>query len=121
MNKVILMGRLVRKETKEIGKKGNEHILSNISIAVDKFVNGENKAEFFNITLWDKKADFVEKYVEKGKRILIEGFLTIENYTDKDGKNHNVTKIIAEKVEFADGKSAKTEVQKEDVPDELPF
>jgi single-strand DNA-binding protein len=117
MNKVILMGRLVKKETKQIGKKGNEHILSNICIAVDKFVNGENKAEFYNITLWDKKADFVEKYVEKGKRILIEGFLAIENYTDKDGKNHNITKIIGEKVEFADGKSAKTE----ETTDELPF
>lgn len=119
MNKVILMGRLVKKDTKEIGKKGNEHILSNICIAVDKFVNGEKQSEFYNITLWDKKADFIEKYVEIGKRILVEGFLTIENYKDKEEKNHSVVKIVGTIVEFADG-NTKKENKQEDLED-LPF
>lgn len=122
MNKVILMGRLVKKDTREIGKKGNEHVLTNTCIAVDKFVNGEKQSEFYNITFWDKKADFIEKYVEIGKRILIEGFLTIENFKDIEEKNHRVLKIVGTTVEFADGNSKK-ENKQEDLEDleDLPF
>ena len=107
MNKVILMGRVAKKESKKVGK---EHIVCNVSIAMN---NLKGEAEFYDVVLWDRKADFVEKYIEKGKRVLIEGYLTKENYTDKDGKNHSITKIIGTNIEFAD---AKTENK-----DELPF
>jgi single-strand DNA-binding protein len=119
MNKVLLMGRLVKKDFKEIGKK-EKHLVGNICIAVDKLVNGEKTSEFYNITAWDKKADFVDKYVEVGKRILIEGFLTIEEYEDKDKAKHKVTKIVATGIEFADSFSKKEE-NKQDDTDELPY
>jgi single-strand DNA-binding protein len=116
MNKVILMGRLVKKDTKTIGKK-KDHLVSNICIAVDKFVDGEKESEFFNITVWDKKADFIETYVNVGKRILVEGYLQIDEYEDEDENKHRVTKIIATSIEFAD----KFDKKEDDDDDDLPF
>lgn len=107
MNKVILLGRVSNKDTRKVGK---DHLVTNLGIAIN---NLKGEAEFFNVTLWDKKADFTEKYIEKGKRVLIEGYLTKEKYTDKDGKTMELTKIVGTNIEFADGKTEK--------PDELPF
>ena len=118
MNKVFLMGRLVKKESRTTGKK-KEHIVNNFCIAIDKIVNDEKQTEFFNIVAWDKKADFIEKYIEVGKRVLVGGFLTIEEYEDKEKLKHKVTKIVATDIEFADGFTKKEESKEEQ--DELPF
>ena len=123
MNKVILMGRLVKKESKTIGKK-KEHIVNNFCIAIDKLVNDEKQTEFFNLVAWDKKADFIEKYIEIGKRMLVEGYLTIDEYEDEEEKKHKITKIVATSIEFADGFTKKEETKKakkQDDEDELPF
>lgn len=119
MNKVLLMGRLVKKESKTIGKK-KEHIVNNFCIAIDKMVNEEKQTDFFNIVAWDKKADFIEKYIEVGKRVLVEGYLTIDEYEDEEKKKHKITKIVATSIEFADGFTKKEEVKK-DEKDELPW
>ena len=119
MNKVLLMGRLVKKESKAIGKK-KEHIVNNFCIAIDKMVNEEKQTDFFNIVAWDKKADFIEKYIEVGKRVLVEGYLTIDEYVDEEMKKHKITKIVATSIEFADGFTKKEEVKK-DEKDELPW
>ena len=121
MNRVILLGRLTKKDFKEIGEKKDKHIIGNLCLAVDKMEKGEKVSDFFYITVWDKKAEFVDNYIEIGKRILLEGYLTVDEYVDSEDKKHKITKIVGTNIEFADSKSEKTEKKKDESEDELPF
>ena len=96
-NKVQLIGNLGNAPeiiTLDSGKK-----LAKFSIATNevyKNAQGEKVTEtqWHNLIAWNKTAEIVEKYVEKGKEIAIEGKLTSRSYDDKDGNKHYVTEIV---------------------------
>jgi single-strand DNA-binding protein len=105
MNKVLLMGRLVKDpETRQAG----ETTVTRFSIAVDRRfkTEGGQAADFPSIVAFGKTADFISKYFYKGMKIGIEGRLQTGSYTDKDGVKHYTTDVIAEAVEFAESKKA---------------
>ena len=117
MNKVIMMGRLAKEpEVKEVGKEKKK--VASIVLAVPRQSNKED-ADFFNCLLWDKKAEVAEKYLNKGTRILIEGYLQTDSYKDKEGNTKYMTRIIVTNLEFADSK--KNEITQEETTDDLPF
>lgn len=103
MNKVILIGRLVKNpEIKELGKNKK---VCNFSLAVPKrFVKKgeERQADFLNIVAWDNVSDFCSKYFKKGQQVGIVGRIETGSYDDKDGKKVFTTHIIADEVYFAD-------------------
>jgi single-strand DNA-binding protein len=96
-NKVQLIGNLGNAPeiiTLDSGKK-----LAKFSIATNevyKNAQGEKVTEtqWHNLIAWNKTAEIVEKYVEKGKEIAIEGKLTSRSYDDKDGNKRYVTEIV---------------------------
>jgi single-strand DNA-binding protein len=53
------------------------------------------ETEWHNISVWGKQAEVVEKYVEKGTQLYIEGRIKTEKYTAKDGTEKYMTRIIA--------------------------
>ena len=55
--------------------------------------------EWHNIVAWRGVADFVEKYIQKGSQVFIEGSLRIRNWESKGQKVYR-TEIIAEKLQF---------------------
>ena len=69
-----------------------------------KNADGERDADFFNLIAWDKTAEFFGKYLRKGSKILIEGRLRNNNYTDDKGVNHYGQDIIVQTVEFSEAK-----------------
>lgn len=107
-------------------KTGNTTV-ANFSIAVDRKYkkDGEPTADFFNCVSFGKQAEFVEKYLKKGTKVVITGRLQNDSYTNKDGQKVTFTKTYVEEIEFAESKSKKEE--KDDylsVPDDigdLPF
>ena len=96
-NKVQLIGNLGNNPeiiTLESGKK-----LAKFSIATNesyKNTQGEKvqNTEWHNVVAWNATAEIVEKYLEKGKEIAIEGKLTSRSYDDKDGNKRYVTEIV---------------------------
>ena len=76
MNKVILMGRLTREP--EVSSSTSGTTFARYSIAVDrKFKKeGEPDADFFNCTSFGKQAEFVEKYLKKGTKVVVTGRTT---------------------------------------------
>jgi len=104
MNKVIMLGRLSSDTELRTTQSGTA--VCKFSIAVDRPAKQgeERQADFFRIAAWGKTGEFVNTYFEKGQRILIEGRLQNNTYTDKNGTKHYSNDIIAEKVYFADGK-----------------
>lgn len=107
MNKVILMGRLTRDPETRYGGASNTAI-ARFSIAVDRRFKreGQPTADFFNCTAFGRTGEFVEKYLRKGTKIVLDGEIQNDNYTNKEGKMVYGMRIIANNIEFAESKNA---------------
>ena len=99
MNKVILMGRL----TRDVETFGQKTKVARFTLAVDRNY-GEDETDFFNCVSFGKQAEFVEKYLKKGIKILLSGRLQNNSYEDKQGNKVTATRIITEEVEFCESK-----------------
>jgi len=108
MNKVIMMGRLTRDPEVRYSQGGSQTAVGRFSIAVDRRFkrDGQPEADFFNCTTFGKQAEFVEKYLKKGTKIVISGSVQNDNYTDKDGNQRYSVQIICDEIEFAESKNA---------------
>ena len=108
MNKVILMGRLVRDPEVRYSQGANQTAVARFSLAVDrKFKReGEPEADFFNCTSFGKQAEFVEKYLHKGTKVVLSGRIQNNNYTNKDGQMVYAVQVMVEEIEFAESKNS---------------
>ena len=108
MNKVIMMGRLTRDPEVRYGQGANQTAIGRFSIAVDRRFKreGQPEADFFNCTTFGKQAEFVERYLKKGTKVVISGSVQNDNYTDKDGNQRYSVQIICDEIEFAESKNA---------------
>lgn len=106
MNKVIMMGRLVRDP--EIKNYNGDKTLANFSLAVDRRFkrDGQPTADFFNCTAFGALATFAEKYLFKGTKVVIDGEIQNNNYDDRNGTTHYGVKIMINSIEFAESKKA---------------
>ena len=105
-NKVIMMGRLVNDPELKTTPTGVN--VATFRIAVDRrFLSKgeERKSDFFNVVAWRQQADFVNRYFNKGRLILVEGEMTTRNYTDKNGNNATWYEIVADRISFTGEKS----------------
>lgn len=107
MNKVVLVGRIVRDPEVRYSQGENPTAVARYTIAVDRRFkrDGEPTADFINCVTFGKSAEFVEKYFRKGLRISISGRITTNSYTNKDGIKVYTTEVTVEEQEFAESKS----------------
>lgn len=105
MQSVIMLGRLTRDV--EGGQKGDT-AYARFGIAVDRKYKreGQPTADFFNCTVFGKRAEFVQKYFTKGMKIIIRGTIQNDEYTNKDGEKVKTTTIIVEDADFVESKAA---------------
>lgn len=106
MNKIVLLGRLVKDPDVKYTQSGK--CVASFTLAVDrpfKGQNGEKETDFINVVTWGKTAELVGNSCIKGHRLLVEGRLQIRSYDAKDGTKRWVTEIIANSVEFIERKS----------------
>ena len=105
MNKIFLLGNVSREV--EVRTTQNGVKVANFGIAVNRrFTNaqGNREADFFTVIAWRGLAEFAEKYVEKGKKLIVIGSVQMRTYDAQDGTKRNVTEVIAEEIEFAGAK-----------------
>lgn len=142
MNKVILMGNITRDPEIRYKNKedGTQICIATTSIAVRRNVarnagSETQNADFINLTAFGKRAEFFEKYVQKGTALCIEGRINTGSYTNKEGKKVYTFDVAVDEVEFAGSKSKSSEshapVEKTDsdgfmnipdgIDDALPF
>ena len=105
LNKVILMGRLVRDP--ELNQTTNGISVCRFTVAVNRPYqkDKEQQTDFINVTAWRGTAEFVSKYFSKGSMIIVEGKLQNNDYTDKDGVKHYSMVVQADNVNFGGSKS----------------
>lgn len=108
MNKVILMGRLTRDPEVRYSQGASQTAVARFSIAVDRRFkrDGEPDADFFNCTAFGKQAEFIERYLHKGTKIVVVGRIQNDNYTNKDGQMVYSVRVMVDEIEFAESKNA---------------
>ena len=108
MNKVILMGRLTRDPEVRYSQGASQTAVARFSVAVDRRFKreGEPDADFFNCTCFGRQAEFVERYLHKGIKVVLSGRVQNDNYTNKDGQMVYSVRIMVDEIEFAESKNA---------------
>ena len=101
LNVVAIMGRLVADPTLRQTQSGKD--VASFTIACDRN-RKDAPADFIPVTAWDKTAQFVCRYFQKGSLIAIDGRLQSRQYQDKAGNNRTAIEIVANNVNFAGSK-----------------
>ena len=100
MNRVFLIGRLSRDP--ELRHTTNGTAVCQINVAISRPVaqGREPETDFINVTIWNRAAENVARYLSKGRQIAVEGRIQTRNYDNNEGKRTYVTEVIASNVEF---------------------
>ena len=102
MNKVFLIGHIVRKpEESLVGKEQIE--LCKFTLAVNRKFNRE-ETDFLPIICWRNTAVNVAKFCDKGSKVAVSGSIQTRDYEAQDGTKRYITEINADEVEFLDSK-----------------
>ena len=107
MNKVTLIGRVVRDAEIRYSQGANPTVIAKYTLAVDrKFKQeGQPNADFINCIAFGKLGEFAEKYLHKGVKIAVTGRIQTGSYTNKDGQKVYTTDVVVEEQEFCESKS----------------
>ena len=108
MNKVILMGRLTRDPEVRYSQGESATAIARFSLAVDRRFKrqGEADADFINCVSFGKTAEFAERYLKQGTKVVACGRIQTGSYTNKEGQRVYTTDVVVEEVEFAESKAA---------------
>lgn len=106
MNKVIIMGRLTKDP--DISYSKDNTSIARFTLAVDRRFHKDNEqgADFIQCTAFGKTADFMEKYIRQGTKVVVDGEWRTGNYTNKDGQKIYTNTCMVNSVEFAESKSS---------------
>ena len=113
MNKVILMGRLTRDPEVRYSAGDNSMAIARYTLAVDRRFRRDgdsgSSADFIGCVAFGRSAEFAEKYLRQGTKIVITGRIQTGSYTNRDGQKVYTTDVVVEDQEFAERKSASSE------------
>lgn len=106
MNKVVLLGRLTRDPEIRTAAGESGTTIARFTLAVNRRFHrdGEAAADFINCVSFGKTAEFIEKYVSKGRQICVSGRIQTGSYTNRDGQRIYTTEVVVEEVDFADSR-----------------
>lgn len=110
MNKVILMGRLVRDPEVRYSQGETSTAIARYTLAVDRKYkqDGQESADFISCIAFGRNAEFTEKYLRKGTKIATVGRIQTGSYTDRNGNKVYTTDVVIEEQEFAESKSSQS-------------
>lgn len=124
INKMILQGRLTFDPVIKQSESGASYCKLNVAWSEKK---GEKETKLFqNCITFNKTAEFVSKYFSKGKMIIVEGKLSTDEYTNKDGNKAYSTNLLVDAVHFCGEKASESTntsvaAKEIDANEDLPF
>lgn len=117
MNKSIMMGRLVRDpDIRYTEGQNGELAIANFRLAVDRKYakeDAEIKADFFRCTAFGRWAEFAERFLFQGIKVVVQGRMQNENYTNRDGDKVYGVCLIVDDIDFAESKSISDKIREE--------
>lgn len=126
MNKVILMGRLTKEPIIRYTQTQEENKIAfaRYTLAVNRIFKKENEAgaDFINCVAFGRAAEFAEKYLHQGIKIIVSGRIQTGSYVNREGQKVYTIDVVIEEQEFAESKSTmKSDASVDKIDDELPF
>ena len=102
-NKTVLVGNLTRDV--ELRYTSNGNAIGNSAIAVSRKYTNNNGAQveevmFIDITFFGKIAEVANQYLRKGSKLLVEGRLKFDQWTDNNGQNRSKHSVVVENMEM---------------------
>lgn len=119
LNKVIIIGRLTRDPTVRYLPSGSQ--ITEFSIAYNRrYKVGEDwkeESHFFDIKAYGKLAESLSTRISKGYTVVVEGRLTQDRWTDKEGKAQSKVRIVADAVRIINKPKLDEAPEEEVIPD----
>jgi len=108
MNKVILMGRLVKDPEVRYSQSAEPMAVARYTLAVNRRFkrDGEPDADFINCVAFGKSGEFAEKYYKKGQLVSVVGRLQVRSWDDQNGQKRWSTDVVIEDQYFAESRGA---------------
>jgi len=103
VNSVILVGRLTRDP--ELRYTPNGAPVARFSLAVDRRArssDGGKQTDFIRCSCWNKQAELVSNYLQKGRLVAVEGSLRVNSVTNPDGTRREYVEVVCFSVTFLD-------------------
>ena len=102
------MGRLTKNPEIRYSAGDNPTAIGRYTLAVDRRFkrDGQQSADFINCVLFGKQAEFAEKYLQQGTKVVISGRIQAGSYTNNSGARVYTTDVVIEEQDFAESKKA---------------
>lgn len=105
LNHIVIMGRMVRDPKLRTTQSGIS--VASFTLAVERDLkgqNGERAVDFIDVVAWRQTAEFVCKYLGKGRMAVADGRLQIREWKDKNGDSRRSAEVQASSVYFGDSR-----------------
>ena len=105
------MGRLTRDPDVRYSQGETPLAIARYTLAVDRRFkrNGEQDADFINCVAFGRTAEFAEKYLKQGTKMVVSGRIQTGSYTNRDGVKVYTTEVVIEEQDFAESKAASSQ------------
>ena len=104
LNHVSVQGRICNDI--ELRRTGSGTAVASFTLAVDRDFSKDKETDFFDVVCWKNTAEFVSKYFEKGRMIIVSGRLQSRSWTDKNDNKRKTVEIVADNAYFGDSKKS---------------
>ena len=101
MNNLKIIGRLVKDP--EIRKTTTNKSVANFTVSVNRR-SKDDPSDFITCIAWEKRAEFVDKFLGKGNRVFVSGRMESRSYDKSDGNKVQIWELIVEDIEPIDWK-----------------
>lgn len=103
LNTVVLIGRLTKDP--ELRYTPGGKAVATIRLAVDRGTTnaqGEKETDFIDVVVWERQAETVANYLQKGRLVAVQGRLQIRQYETQEGQRREKAEVVANQVRFLD-------------------
>ena len=123
MNKLCLLGRLTKDVELRYSQSGATFCSFTMAVARQFKKDGQPDCDFITCKSFGKTAEFMAKYLSKGRQIAVEGRIQTGSYDNKEGQKVYTTDVMVDSVYFADSKKESDNKGDayEEMPNDLPF
>lgn len=121
INRVVLVGRLTK--SPELRKTQNGTSVCKFTLAVNRRATGQGQpdADFISCVAWNKTADLMLQYLNKGSLIGIEGRLQTGRFTNNNGETIYTCDVMVDSLQFLDPKKSDGQSNDNQEPREMSY
>lgn len=104
MNHVILCGRVGKDPEMRKTQSGKSVASFSLATSEGKDADGNERTEWHQVVAFEKTADIIGRYVQKGRELLLDGRLRTEEWTDQQGAKKRTTRVYAHHIQLIGAK-----------------